>query len=75
MEYLIIIGLGIVFLLVGCESSYDDCKQDCLDICMQGKEYRPISDLGMNEPLSLWYRAIPECREMCYNECRGVTIN
>ncbi len=57
----------VLVLLVGCTSSYEDCKMDCIGFCMEGKEYKEI---GMNEPLNLWDRATSECRHECYDDCK-----
>ena len=59
----------MLILLVGCESSYTECKYDCIDICMEGKEYKKV---GWFEPMSRYERATDECVLECYDGCRGI---
>ena len=70
MKLILMIGIITLLLISGCESSYDDCKYDCLDFCMEGKEYKKWFDMGLREEINLWSRATPECRDNCYNECK-----
>jgi hypothetical protein len=62
----IIIGVAITFLLLGgCDTSYSDCHNDCLGVCLHGSSYfNPnfsITPLGIN------------CSEKCNLRCAGGT--
>ncbi len=68
MKPILIIGMCILLLLIsGCSSSYRDCYEDCIPFCMEGKVYEPSKWDG---PINKIYRAIPECKENCFNECK-----
>ena len=69
----IILGLLIVVLLLSGCSSYKDCKYDCLDFCMEGKEYKSIWEMERSESITIWNRAAPECKTQCYKECKPTT--
>ena len=67
MKYKLLL-ICFLILLVGCTSSYEDCTTDCIEMCMEGKEYQPVD--GWSGCLSYWCRATEECRVKCYDECR-----
>ncbi len=70
MNKAIIIGICILtILLFGCTSSYEGCRNDCIELCMEGKEYKPAT---LNEPLTRWNLATSECKHECYDECKFI---
>lgn len=62
-KILLIIGICILLIIIGCSSSYKDCVDDC---------YRIHKDMQIKDCSSGFCinKASDELKELCFNECK-----
>ena len=64
-KIIITLSLILVVLLSGCQSSYEDCKDDCISICNERE-----CDKGKCTTWGEGWNTLGECNDECYDECK-----
>jgi len=71
ISQLIILGFAVLIVFVsGCTNSYDSCKEDCKEICVNKAMKNLSASVTVLEGLETQFRSVQPCDDYCYDECR-----
>ena len=64
-KIILLLGIIVILIIVGCQNAYQSCFSDCMRICNQ-KRCDNNECIGINEGII----AYKNCKPECYDECK-----